>query len=67
MLYFVIIVVIALAVVFTAANVYYRKRDRERARKEEKSPFRTEADLEEYGKPMKNGEYPPTVNFDDAE
>ena len=67
MLYFVIIVAVVLAGVFMAANIYYKKRDRERAKKEEKPPFRTEADLEEYGKPMKDGDYPPTVNFDDAE
>lgn len=66
MFYVVIILSIACAVFFVWAARDYRKRKRELDEKKDKPPFRSEEDLEEYGKPMKDEDYNP-VDFDDAE
>lgn len=66
MLYFVIIVAAIFFSLFIWAAIDYKKQKKERNKKGEKAPFRTEDDLQEYGKPMKDEEHA-TVDFDDAE
>ncbi|MCK4462847.1 MAG: hypothetical protein KAU58_00885 [Candidatus Omnitrophica bacterium] len=63
MWYFVIIVSILLVGFFIWASIEDRKQKKKQNKKGEKPLFRTEEDLEEYGKPMDS--HP--VDFDDAE
>ena len=62
----IVILSVILAVFFIWARADYKKQKSKTDETKEKPSFRTEDVLEEYGKPMKNGEQNP-VNFDDAE
>lgn len=66
MWYFVIVVSIVWIGFFIWARTDYKRRKREFIKKKVKPPFRSEEDLEEYGKPLEDYEKP-TVDFDDAE
>jgi len=63
MWHFVIFVAIICIGFFIWSNIENKKRRKKQNKKEEKPLFRTEDDLEEYGKPMTS--HP--VDFDDAE
>lgn len=63
MWYFVIIVSIVCVGFFIWSGIEDRKRKKQQNKREEKPLFRTEDDLEEYGKPMS----PHPIDFDDAE
>ena len=63
MWYLVIIVSILLAGFFIWTNMEDRKQKKKQNKKGERPLFRTEEDLEEYGKPMDS--HP--IDFDDAE
>ena len=65
MWYFIIVVSAIFLGLFIWVYGDYKKQKKEPG-KEEKSTFRTEDDLEEYGKPLKDEESK-TVDFDDAE
>lgn len=66
MWYFVIIISVILIGFFIWMNMDYRKQKKLSEKKHDKQPFRTEEDLDEYGKKMKDGEET-VVDFDDAE
>jgi flagellar biosynthesis/type III secretory pathway M-ring protein FliF/YscJ len=51
---------------FAVARIRSKKKNMELAKKKEKPAFRTEEDLDEYGKPMKDA-HGTSVDFDDAE
>ena len=64
MWYFIIGAVVVCVGFFIWSGIEDRKRKKKQKNKHEKKPlFRTEDDLEEYGKPMT----PHPVDFDDAE
>ena len=63
MWYFIIIAVIIVGF-FTWTSI--NSRNKEKRKREDKPPFRSEEDLEEYNKPMKDQDYNP-VDFDDAQ
>lgn len=62
---FVIIISIICAVFFLWASMDYKKRKSENNKCRTRPRFRTERDLEEYGKPMKD-EDQSSVDLDDA-
>lgn len=64
MCYFIVLLSVVLAGLFIWASIDYRKQ--KKLNNKEKPPFRTEEDLEEYGKPLKDEESK-VVDFDDAE
>ncbi|MGB2705564.1 MAG: hypothetical protein WBC74_01720 [Candidatus Omnitrophota bacterium] len=63
MQYFVIIVAIVCIGFFIWASVENKKRKKKQDKRKDRPLFRTEEDLEEYGKPMES--HP--VDFDDEE
>ena len=66
MLYFVIIVAVICIILYAWAVKDYKKEKKKAEKEGEKSVFRSENDLEEYAKPMKDGDQN-TVDMDDAE
>ena len=48
------------------ARADYKRRNRDRNKKKQKPPFRTEEDLDKYAKPMED-EHRSRVDFDDAD
>ena len=65
MKYFIIIILLILAGFFIWIAMDSKKKNKEDGKKD-RPPFRSEQDLEEYGKKMEDTEYNP-VDFDDAE
>jgi hypothetical protein len=57
---------VVLVAFFIWARADYKKQKRKIEKTKDKPHFRTEDSLEEYGKPMKDGESNP-VDFEDAE
>lgn len=66
MLYVVIILSIVCAGFFIWAARDYKRRKSESGKGKDKPPFRSEEDMDEYGKPLKSQGYNP-VDFEDAE
>lgn len=64
MRYFIIILSVVFIGFIILSSRYCRKK--ENTKKTEKPSFRSDKDLEEYGKPMEDGEQN-VVDFDDAE
>ncbi|MDD5136005.1 MAG: hypothetical protein PHN63_01500 [Candidatus Omnitrophica bacterium] len=63
---FIILVSVIWVGFFVWARIDSKKRQKENIKKTAKPAFRTEEDLDEYGKPMKD-EHQSPVDFDDAE
>ena len=63
MVYFIAIVSIVWVGFFLLTNTRKRRKNNKH---KDKPPFRTEKDLQEYGKPMED-EHQPLIDFDDAE
>jgi len=66
MWYFVIIVSVVMIGFFIWSGADYRRQKIEREKEKDKPPFRSEQDLEEYGKSMEDKDYNP-VDFGDTE
>jgi len=63
MQYFVVIVACACVLFFIWTSIAYRRRKKRENKRVDGPLFRTEENLEEYGKPME----PPVVDFDDED
>ncbi len=67
MLYLVIAFSVACVIFFMWTGSQARKREDKAGDAGKKKTFRSEEDLEEYGKPLKDGKNSPDVDFEDAE
>lgn len=66
MMYFLIILSVILVAVFVWPRSRHKNQKKYREKREEKPSFRSEQDLEKYGKKMEDEDYNP-VDFDDAD